>query len=109
MPVRWVTSSLCLQEYYDESICLLKFQLGIFQASECQCEEGSSNEQVQHVQAKNVLKGKGRGYEEVATLDPQLIEPLVKVDLQLHAFALDLFHQRVRQAEEELGVRFLCT
>ena len=108
MPVRWVTSSLCLQEYYDESICLLKFQLGVFHASECQCEEGSSDDHVQHVRSTNVLEGK-RSYEEVRTLDPQLVEPLVKVDLQLYAFALDLFRQRVRQAEEELGLRFLCT
>ena len=94
---------LQLQEYLDASICLLQFQLGIFDSTKCNCKSNHPK----LTKTANSLHAH-RGYTEVAKLYPELVAPLVQTDLQLYDYALTLFKKRVAMAEQQLGTTFLC-
>mmetsp|Transcript_4423 Transcript_4423/g.15835 ORF Transcript_4423/g.15835 Transcript_4423/m.15835 type:complete len:415 (+) Transcript_4423:170-1414(+) len=99
-----------ITEHFDASICLLLYQMRIFDRNHCKCnsftsDSGSVENDVVH--ASNVQQGSS-GYVEVAETYKKDIRPLIELDLQLYDFALALFKQRVREAEKAVGQRFLC-
>ena len=83
-------------EYYQESMCLLRFQSGTFDQTKCACEDKRTK--------RNVLPKK-------LFLPSGLVQRMWtarKRDEHLYALAVNLFLERVARAEKELGFKFLC-
>eukprot|EP00958_Prasinococcus_capsulatus_P005103 scaffold492_cov347-Prasinococcus_capsulatus_cf.AAC.4 len=93
-----------ITEHYDASVCLLQYQLDIFDATNCRCDSAAD---AVMVKPANHLQDK-KGYKNVKDRYRHLIEPLVQADMELYGFAHELFVRRVRLAEREVGQRFLC-
>uniref|UniRef100_A0A7S3XLY1 Sulfotransferase domain-containing protein n=1 Tax=Heterosigma akashiwo TaxID=2829 RepID=A0A7S3XLY1_HETAK len=92
-------------EYYEESLCVLAYQLGTFDPKACSCSDGSDST------GSHLRKFNAR----VSELHPNAlfedgfsVEDVTRKDQQLYEYAFQLFLEKVDAIEQDTGVRVLC-
>ena len=93
-----------LTDKYEQSLCLLHFQLGIFDPSRCKhfCTT-LANSDLKSIQ-KNV--NKGHEHQTLTQGEMKLVRDISNEDQRIYEAMHDLFHRRAAIAEEHIGFRF---
>jgi len=110
-----------IAEYYEASLCLLEYQLGIFDASQCNRTCGGDDAsgsvkkkmKLRKKMREKVLHHNAAKDHHVDDLhftlnDLKVIQQLSLQDAQVYAHGLELFMKRVKVVEEEHGVTMIC-
>lgn len=93
-------------EYYDESLCVLAYQLGTFDAQACSCSDadGTSSSGT-HLRKFNA---RGELHPHAQNEDGFSVEAVTQKDQKLYDYAFKLFMEKVDAIEQETGVRVFC-
>lgn len=105
-----------IAEYYEESLCLLEYQLDIFDPSKCNrtCDDAALGGSRKTSMRGNVVHDNAAlRYPSVRRLrfgleDLKAIQQLSLQDAQVYAHGLNLFMSRIKVVEQEHGVTIVC-
>jgi len=103
--IRNEMSFVGLVEYYEESICLLNWQLGTFDKEKCSCEaihNARNNADGVHIGGYHTNEYPV-SFEALKTLQFEL-----RSDIDIYNYAYQLFVSRVRAMERDVNMPVLC-
>ena len=102
-----------LTDKYEQSLCLLRYQLGIFDPGQCRhvCASLANSDSKQSPsnlfpEKKNVNLYKIAGQNSLSQEEIKLLRSVSKEDQLIYEAMLELFHHRSAIVEERVGFRF---
>eukprot|EP00223_Ostreococcus_mediterraneus_P005620 CAMPEP_0174577942 /NCGR_PEP_ID=MMETSP0929-20130131/377_1 /TAXON_ID=548131 ORGANISM="Ostreococcus mediterraneus, Strain clade-D-RCC2572" /NCGR_SAMPLE_ID=MMETSP0929 /ASSEMBLY_ACC=CAM_ASM_000573 /LENGTH=312 /DNA_ID=CAMNT_0015758871 /DNA_START=61 /DNA_END=999 /DNA_ORIENTATION=- len=99
-----------LTDKYEQSLCLLHFQLGIFDPSRCKhlCTSLANSDSKQESPTLLVPHNvnKGQEHQSLTQREIKLVRDISNEDQRIYEAMLEVFHRRAAIVEERVGFRF---
>mmetsp|Transcript_35843 Transcript_35843/g.46048 ORF Transcript_35843/g.46048 Transcript_35843/m.46048 type:complete len:121 (+) Transcript_35843:290-652(+) len=98
-------------EYYNASLCLLMYQLGVFEENACNCTNSANKNHSTELEGHNAHLKKFNENSIQIQMSPneqKYAYSKIQKDIQLYQYALGLFHDRAEAIRNSTGVKIFC-